>query len=122
MLGLRRQPVERVAAAVRLRDRTIDELCRLPLGKLLAELNDWKPAGNEQKIAGELLREIRNRVQFLVDVGLEYLTLSRPPRRSPAARRSGSGWPARSAADCAACSTCWTSRRSDCIRATIAGC
>src|SRR5205823_4074429 len=28
--------------------------------------------------AGELLREIRNRLQFLVDVGLDYLTLSRP--------------------------------------------
>ena len=32
----------------------------------------------ERKIAGELVREIRNRVQFLVDVGLEYLTLARP--------------------------------------------
>ena len=32
----------------------------------------------ERKIAGELLREIRNRLQFLVDVGLEYLTLARP--------------------------------------------
>ena len=29
-------------------------------------------------MAGELLREITNRLQFLVDVGLDYLTLSRP--------------------------------------------
>jgi excinuclease ABC subunit A len=29
-------------------------------------------------VAGELLREVRNRLQFLVDVGLDYLTLSRP--------------------------------------------
>src|SRR5262249_14680704 len=29
-------------------------------------------------VAGELLREITNRLQFLVDVGLDYLTLSRP--------------------------------------------
>ena len=32
----------------------------------------------EQKIAGEVTREIRNRLQFLVDVGLDYLTLARP--------------------------------------------
>src|SRR5262249_37215266 len=31
-----------------------------------------------QQVAGELLREITNRLQFLVDVGLDYLTLSRP--------------------------------------------
>jgi excinuclease ABC subunit A len=67
-----------LASAVRLRDRTIDDLCRLPLGKLLVEINAWKPAGNEKKIAGDLLREIRNRVEFLVDVGLDYLNLSRP--------------------------------------------
>ena len=65
-----------LASAVRLRDRTIDDLCRLPLGKLLAEINAWQPAGNEKKIAGDLLREIRNRVEFLVDVGLDYLNLS----------------------------------------------
>ncbi len=67
-----------LASAVRLRDRTIDDLCRLPLGKLLADMNAWQPAGNEKKIAGDLLREIRNRVEFLVDVGLDYLNLSRP--------------------------------------------
>ncbi|HEY2881132.1 MAG TPA: excinuclease ABC subunit A, partial [Pirellulales bacterium] len=67
-----------LAAAVRLRDRTIDDLCRLPLGKLLADMNAWQPLGAEKKIAGDLLREIRNRVEFLVDVGLEYLNLARP--------------------------------------------
>ncbi len=36
------------AAAVRLRGRTIDDFCRLPLGKLLAELRAWKPAAAER--------------------------------------------------------------------------
>jgi excinuclease ABC subunit A len=66
------------AAAVQLRGRTIDELCRMPLGRLLAWVNDWTPDAAERQVAGELIREIRNRVQFLVDVGLDYLTLSRP--------------------------------------------
>ncbi len=58
--------------------RTIDELCRMPLGRLLDEFRNWKPSTSERKIAGEIAREIRNRLQFLVDVGLEYLTLARP--------------------------------------------
>ena len=66
------------AAAVRLRGRTIDDLCRLPLGRLLDDWQNWKLSEREQKIAGEVNREIRNRVQFLVDVGLDYLTLARP--------------------------------------------
>ncbi|MCD4726364.1 MAG: excinuclease ABC subunit UvrA, partial [Pirellulales bacterium] len=66
------------AAAVRLQNRTIDEFCRLPLGRLLGELQGWKLNDTERKIAGEVAREIVNRVQFLVDVGLEYLALARP--------------------------------------------
>ncbi len=66
------------AAAVRLRGRTIDDFCRLPLKRLLEEWQNWKLSDREQKIAGEVNREIRNRVQFLVDVGLDYLTLARP--------------------------------------------
>jgi excinuclease ABC subunit A len=65
------------AAAVRFRDRTIDEICRTPLGPLLQWVEDLKLTGSDRKIAGELWREIHNRLRFLVDVGLEYLTLGR---------------------------------------------
>ncbi len=61
------------AAAVRLHGRTIDELCRLPLNRLREEFQNWKLSSAERKIAGEVTREIRNRLQFLVDVGLDYL-------------------------------------------------
>ena len=66
------------AAAVRLHHRTIDEICRAPLGKLQQEFRAWQLSPTERKIAGELVREINNRLQFLVDVGLDYLTLARP--------------------------------------------
>jgi excinuclease ABC subunit A len=56
----------------------MDQICRLPLGQLLAEFQAWQLDPTERKVAGELVREIRNRLQFLVDVGLEYLTLARP--------------------------------------------
>ena len=57
---------------------TIDELCRRPLGRLLEDFRAWKPSDTQRKIAGEVVREITNRLQFLVDVGLDYLTLARP--------------------------------------------
>ncbi|MCR4411937.1 MAG: ATP-binding cassette domain-containing protein, partial [Thermoguttaceae bacterium] len=66
------------AAAVELRGATIDEMCRWPLDRLLEHFRAWQLTGTERKIAGELVREITNRLQFLVDVGLEYLTLARP--------------------------------------------
>ena len=66
------------AAAVRLRGRTIDEWCRMPLGRLAEEFDHWSLSPDERKIAGEVVGEIRNRVGFLVEVGLEYLTLARP--------------------------------------------
>ena len=66
------------ASAVRLRGQTMDELCRKPLGLLLEEFRAWEPTPVEQEIAGELVREVQNRLEFLVDVGLDYLTVGRP--------------------------------------------
>ncbi len=65
------------AAAFRFRDRTLDQIGRAPLGELLSQVKTWKLAANEKKVAGELIREIDNRLTFLVDVGLDYLTLGR---------------------------------------------
>jgi excinuclease ABC subunit A len=73
------------AAAMRLplsyQDRPnlrIGELCNLPLGQTLAFFKSLKLSRDQKRMAGELLREIGNRLQFLVDVGLDYLTLTRP--------------------------------------------
>ncbi|MHB1037060.1 MAG: excinuclease ABC subunit UvrA [Pirellulales bacterium] len=66
------------AGAVRFRGRTMDAICRMPLGELFEQFEAWPLSEVERKIAGDLVREVRNRLQFLVDVGLEYLTLARP--------------------------------------------
>ncbi len=110
------------ASAMRHRDRTMDELCGMPLGKLLQEVASWELTERDRKIAGEILREIQNRVQFLVDVGLAYLSLGAAPRPCPTAKPSGFGWPANSGAAYAACSMCSTSQRSGCTRATTFVC
>src|SRR5207244_6137410 len=52
------------AAAVRFRGSTIGELGKLPLGELTKQIAGWNLSKNEQKIAGELLREITGRLQF----------------------------------------------------------
>ena len=65
------------ASAVRFRGQTIEQVVRTPLGELLPAARKWKLDKREKKIAGEIVREIENRVNFLVEVGLEYLTLGR---------------------------------------------
>jgi excinuclease ABC subunit A len=62
---------------VRFQGKAIDELCELPVSDLKILFEKTKLSGGEEIIAKELLREIRNRLRFLVDVGLNYLTLSR---------------------------------------------
>jgi len=65
------------AAAVRFRELTIGDLVQMPMGRAHEIIGGWKLNAREKKIAGELVREIESRIRFLVDVGLEYLTLAR---------------------------------------------
>ena len=67
-----------VASAVTLWGRTLDVWCRMPLGRLQQELTAVSISDADKKIAGDLLRELQARVNFLVDVGLEYLDMARP--------------------------------------------
>src|SRR5204863_1977449 len=65
------------AAACRFSEHTLGDVCDWPLSKTLAFFRDLKLSKDQQQVAGEVLREVRNRLKFLVDVGLDYLTLSR---------------------------------------------
>ena len=65
------------AAAVRFKGFTLDQISRWPLGQALAFFKDLALDADEQHIAGDLLREVRDRLKFLVDVGLDYLSLAR---------------------------------------------
>ncbi len=65
------------AAAVRFKGFTIDQISRWPLGQALTFFQELPLDADEQHIAGDLLREVRDRLKFLVDVGLDYLSLAR---------------------------------------------
>ena len=58
-------------------EKNISDICAFSVEDLLGWLDGLKLIGQQQKIAENLLKEIRQRVQFLSNVGLEYLSLSR---------------------------------------------
>ncbi|HUG90968.1 MAG TPA: excinuclease ABC subunit UvrA, partial [Planctomycetaceae bacterium] len=65
------------AAAMRFQGKTLQQLCSLPLDEALAFLKGVKINAADRRVAGDLLTEATSRLSFLVDVGLEYVTLSR---------------------------------------------
>lgn len=69
--------LKKEAAWVKINKTSITELVNLPVDKLHHYFEKLKLTDKEEKIAGRLLLEIRNRVSFLLKVGLGYLTLNR---------------------------------------------
>ena len=65
------------ARNVRVAERTIHELSALPLRQAQPFFENLQLPGNKQAIAERILREIANRIQFLNNVGLDYLSLTR---------------------------------------------
>ncbi|MDE5982654.1 MAG: excinuclease ABC subunit A, partial [Duncaniella sp.] len=62
---------------VKVGGRSIGELVNMPVGDLLDFFNNLTLDERDTKIASRLLTEIRNRISYLVEVGLSYLTLDR---------------------------------------------
>jgi len=65
------------ATAVQLGGLTIQQLCEMPLSEALPALQQMTLDARQRKVAGDLLSEATSRLEFLVDVGLHYLSLSR---------------------------------------------
>jgi excinuclease ABC subunit A len=63
--------------AVTVGDRNIADLSDLPVSETIRFLSHLKLTAKEEMIARQILKEILARLHFLVDVGLDYLTLSR---------------------------------------------
>lgn len=63
--------------AVRVGDKNINELTSMSIDKIKDYLNSLQLSEKDQMIADQIFKELNKRLQFLMDVGLEYLTLSR---------------------------------------------
>jgi excinuclease ABC subunit A len=62
---------------VKINEKTISDLVSLPLDELSVFFKNIKLDKYEEKIGKRLLTEINNRLKFLTDVGLSYLTINR---------------------------------------------
>ena len=63
--------------AVKVGTKNINQMTELPINKLKDYLNNLNLNKKDRMIADVILKELNTRLQFLMDVGLEYLTLSR---------------------------------------------
>ncbi len=73
--GTRIQPLAR---GVTLGGETIAELTAMPIGRTADCFEHLNLPTHQMEIGGTLLKEIQQRLRFLVDIGLHYLTLDRP--------------------------------------------
>lgn len=73
------QRLNKEALHFRLHDKNICELANMDISELYEWLNqvDVHLSDKQQLIASEILKEIRTRLKFLLDVGLDYLSLNR---------------------------------------------
>jgi excinuclease ABC subunit A len=63
--------------AVRVKGLSIAEMTEMPISRALLTVQGWELNEREQQIAGRVLDEIRRRLEFLMAVGLHYLSLER---------------------------------------------
>ena len=71
------QRLKKSALAVTINGKNIYELTNLSIGDLLPFMEQLQLTEQQELIGHQILKEIRARLHFLVDVGLEYLSLSR---------------------------------------------
>ncbi len=71
------QRLKKTSLAVTVADRNIYELTAMSILKLHEFLQNLKLTPHQELIGAQILKEIRARIGFLIDVGLEYLTLAR---------------------------------------------
>ena len=69
--------LKKESLAVTVGTKNIQELTDMPINRIKKYLNDLQLSKTKKMIAEQILKEIDARLQFLIDVGLEYLTLSR---------------------------------------------
>ncbi len=117
--GARLKPV---SLAVTIDDQSIAAYCARPIGELAKNLLNLELSDRDMAIARLILKEVNARLGFLLDVGLDYLTLDRgsatlaggEAQRIRLATQIGSGL--------VGVLTCSTSRRSACTSGTTRSC
>ncbi len=69
--------LKKESLSVKIADKNINELTDMSIDKIKEFLNSLQLNNKDKMIADQILKELNKRLQFLIDVGLDYLTLSR---------------------------------------------
>jgi excinuclease ABC subunit A len=69
--------LRREARHVKIAEKTLHQVSAWPLRQTLGFFRELELEGAKAQVAARIVREVANRLEFLVDVGLEYLTLER---------------------------------------------
>jgi excinuclease ABC subunit A len=69
--------IKATSAAVKLGGRSLPEVCHLTIGQAGTFFSELKLTGGAAKVATGVLKEVQARLRFLINVGLDYLTLDR---------------------------------------------
>lgn len=69
--------LKKESLSVKIENKNINELTNMSIDKIKDFLNSLKLNNKDRMIADQILKELNKRLQFLIDVGLDYLTLSR---------------------------------------------
>ena len=69
--------LRREARHVKVGGKNIHQVCEIPLKQALSFFEEIKLVGAKLAIADKIVKEVQNRLRFLTNVGLEYLSLSR---------------------------------------------
>ena len=69
--------LKKESLSVKVGEKNINELTEMSIDKIKDFLNSLELNNKDKMIADQILKELNKRLQFLIDVGLDYLTLSR---------------------------------------------
>jgi excinuclease ABC subunit A len=69
--------LKKEALAVTFRDMNINDMVKMPIGEAMKYFNSLELSEHEEIIARQILKEIKQRLMFMNNVGLDYLTLDR---------------------------------------------
>lgn len=94
--GSRLNPAARHA---KVDDLTLPDFCALSATEALDQARALKLEGHQQAIAAKILTEVINRLTYIVEVGLPYISLDRPAASLSGGKASVSAWQRRSARD-----------------------
>ena len=70
--------LKKESLSVKIGDKNINELTDMSIDKIKTYINSVELTPTQSMIAEQIIQELNKRLQFLIDVGLDYLTLSRP--------------------------------------------